>query len=220
MKKYFFIIIFFIFSYTVIAQEKDNFSDYLSHYKEVQLPYEMSLDSIWTIFPRNIIPKDYVLKYICEPGKPCDDDVIKYEYCYGFKINLGKYIAVILSKYCTAYDECTTEFGIGIAKYFIMVYTLDGKMMSQSVFAQVSDQHFSYVFFEEDHDSNGLLCVSTKQGTLYDYLDKINSIYKGVMDYYTYIINQKGAIKKEKNRSTNIRISWGLKGVELLKEWE
>ena len=219
MKKYLFTILFSVFTCLLLAQDENIFEDYLSHYKEIQLPYNISLDSTRVIFPEgSIIPEDYILKYVCEPGKPCDDNPLKYWYRYGIRVTLGDYVGVILSKDCDAYDECTTEFGIGIVRCLLIVYSSEGYQISQSVISQISDQHFGYVTFAENDNPCELLSISTKQGTLSEY-DKERRIYQGLLDYCTYTINQKGEIRKDKTMSSNIRVKWGILKVNILEEW-
>ena len=221
MKKYLLISFFTFLSCLLYAQERNDFEDYLSQFKEIQLPFQMSIDSVSSFFPNptgyKSIPINYVHTFICEPGKACDDDLMKYEYQAGIQLKLRRYIAVITSKDC---DDCGSKYGRGIGYYLLTIHTLDGKWVSQDTIAQGSDQHFYFGTFTKGNTPHSFLSLSMKQGTMYDYLDKENSIFEGIMDYYTYTINEEGIIRKEKNKSTNIRISWGLEGVKILKEWK
>lgn len=221
MKKYLLAISFFLFSFcSLLAQEKGDFEDYLSHFKEIQLPHDIFLDSTWVIFPEgSFIPEDYILKYVCEPDKPCDGNTTIYTYRYGVRVNLGDYVGVVFSKYCTEFGECTTEFGIGLTWVILIVYSSEGPQISQTVLSRISDQHFGYVTFAESDNPCELLSISTKQGTLYEY-DRERRIYQGILDYYTYIIDRNGKIKGDKTNSSNIRVQWGTRKVNILEEWQ
>lgn len=221
MRKYLLATSFFAFSSLLVAQEKGSFEDYLSHYKEIELPYEILLDSSWVIFPESsAIPEDYILKYICEPGKPCDDNPSKYWYRYGVRIKLGDYVGVILSKNCDEIGKCNTEFGIGLTTCILIVYSTGGDQISQAVLARFSDQHFGYVSFTKNEDPCELLSISTKQVTLHEFIDYRNSIFQGVLDYYTYIIDRNGKIKENKTNSSNIRAQSRNRKFYILKEWQ
>jgi hypothetical protein len=216
MNRYLLIALFSFFSFTLIAQEKNNFQNYLNHYKEVQLPYEICLDSVWSIFPHNSISSEYIHKYICEPDKACDDSG-DYNYTYGVRIKLEQFIVLITSKFC--YD-CPTEYGLGKVEYLLSVYTPEGQKKSQVIILQRSFQHFCYVTFENGPNSHSLLSILIKQGTLNESLDKEYNILQGILDYYAYTIDQKGCIRKEKTKSRNIRVKWGARQITILKEWE
>ena len=220
MKKYLLISFFTFLSCLLYAQERNDFEDYLSQFKEIQLPFQMSIDSVSSFFPNptgyKSIPINYVHSFICEPGKACDDDLMKYEYQAGIQLKLGRYIAVITSKDC---DDCGSKYGRGIAYYLLTIHTLDGKWVSQYTIAQGSDQHFYFGTFTKGNAPCSLLSLSMKQGTLYNY-DKEKHIYQGVMDYCTYTINEEGIILKEKNKSTNICIRRKYLEIEILKEWQ
>jgi hypothetical protein len=221
MKKYLLAASFLIFSCFLIAQEKGGFEDYLSHYKEIELPYDISLESSWVIFPESsAIPEDYILKYICEAGKPCDDNPLKYWYRYGVRIKLGDYVGVILSKNCDAIGECTTEFGMGLTTCILIVYSTEGDQISQTVLSRFSDQHFGYVSFSENKNPCELLSILTKQGTLHKHLDKENSIFQGVLDYYAYMVDRNGKIKESKTHSSNIRVQSRNRKFYILEEWQ
>jgi hypothetical protein len=221
MKKYLITMLCLVLTCLLLAQEVTGFEDYLSHYKEIELPYDISLDSGWIIFPESsVIPEDYILKYICEPGKPCDDNPLKYWYRYGVQVKLGDYVGVILSKNCDEIGECTTEFGIGLVRYLLIVYSSEGEQISQIVLSRISDQHFGYVTFTENDNPCELLSISTKQGTLHEFIDYRNSIVQGVLDYYTYIIDRDGKIKGRKTHSSNIRVQRTTRKFNILEEWQ
>jgi hypothetical protein len=221
MKKYLLTVSFFIFTCFLIAQDSGSFEDYLSYYKEIELPYDISLDLDWIIFPMSsVVPEDYINRYICEPGKPCDDNPLKYNYLYGFKIKIGDYVGVVLSKYCTELGECITEFGIGLVRYLLIVYSSEGNQISQTVLSQASDQHFGYVTLSKSDNPCELLSISSKQGILHKFLDYRNSIFQGVLDYYTYIIDMKGKIKENKTHSSNIRVQSRNRKLYILEEWQ
>lgn len=216
--KYLFIML-FLFSFRAASAQKENkFQDYLNHCKEMKTPFDICIDSAKVFFyhPEAGIPLEYVRMFICQPNKTGSNTSQKYEYYYGIRINLGKYIAVITCKEC---DECGSKYGLGIGFYVMTIHTADGTIISQKVIAQGSDQHFYFGNFTKGDSHQSLLTLSIKRGTMLEYLDKINSIFQGVLDYYIYTVDASGIINEEYKDRKNIKISWPVEGVEILQEW-
>lgn len=216
--KYILIVLLSLNFFTLFAQRENEFQDYLNHYKEMQLPFDICIDSAKVFFyrPNTIIPLDYVRKYIYQSNTLDNSNSKKYEYYYGIRINLGKFIAVITCKYC---DECGSKYGLGIGFYLMTIYALDGTIISQQIIAQGSDQHFYFGTFTKNNSLHSLLSLFIKRGTTFEYLDEKNSIFQGTLDYYTYTVNISGIINENKMKINNVRISWNTEGIKVLEEW-
>jgi hypothetical protein len=107
-----------------------------------------------------------------------------------------------------------------MSEFPMIVYSSTGEIIDQCILALGSDQHFYFGTFEKDDNFCSLLSVSMRQGTLYEYIDKKESIFEGVMNYYTIKVDQKGKIHREECKTTNVRVSWRVSGLEILREWE
>jgi|GEM_PF-805491 len=226
MKKSILIILLSLTSCIIIAQENRSFKDYLSHFREKQLPCEMNVDSVWSYFPQRTskgsahvnynIPAEYIKQYICQSPQKCDCSNTKEWYLYGIKMSLGKYFAVVISRRS---DDYPTKFGRGLRDCQLIVYNGEGKMISQKTIAQDSFQHFFFGKFSKGSESGGLLSLFIERGSMLEYTDRSNSIFKGILDSYVYTVDEQGIIKETKTVGKAVKVQWTEKKIKILETW-
>jgi hypothetical protein len=224
MKKSILIVLLSLTSCIIFAQENRSFKDYVSHFREKQLPCGMNVDSVWSYFPQRAskgspyvnynIPAEYIKQYICPSGQKCDCSNTKEWYLYGIKMNLGKYVAVVVSK---RYDNYPTKFGIGLRNCQLIVYNGEGRMISQKTIAQDSFQHFFFGKFSKGSESGSLLSLSIERGSMLEYTDRSNSVFKGILDSYVYTVDEQGLIKETKTASKAAKVQWTEKKIKILE---
>ena len=183
----------------VIAAQSKEFIDYLEHCRKKSVPFELSMDSTKRNFPSigkqgTEVPDNYIHRFICEAGKPCNDDPSIYRYDYGVRANVDDFIVVFLNKLCY---ECPTDFSISSAETLMLVYTKEGKLVSAMPILKESDQHFYNSKISECDAPNCILKVHTVQGTAIAKSEK-GGIYKAICDDYIYTVNDKGIISRKK----------------------
>ncbi len=227
MKKSILIILLSLTSCIIIAQENRSFKDYVSHFKEKQLPCQMNVDSVWSYFPQRAsrggsyanynIPAEYIKQYICPSAQKCDCSNTNEWYLYGIKMNLGKYLAVVVSKRS---DNYPTKFGRGLRNCLLIVYNGEGKMISRKTIAQDSFQHFFFGKFSKGNEPDTLLSLFIERGSMLEYTDRSNSLFKGILDSYVYTVDKQGMIKETKTAGKAAKVQWTEKKIKILETWD
>ena len=107
----------------------------------------------------------------------------------------------------------------------MIVYDKSGEIIDQTIIGKASFQHFAIGEFEKSENDKDLLSLNIKNGTMLEYVvnTKDNSILDGDLDYYNYIVNDKGIIEEKKTGSKKCRYGTSMCGDEkcnkIIKEW-
>ena len=215
-------------------EQEDSFQEYISHFKERNLPMEFNSDSLGNYFSgydkklqksknnNSEISAENVLKFICSEKYPCEKVNKSNFYVYGFKYTFDKYIVAILNMDCA---DCTTKFGLWINYLYMIVYDKSGEIIDQTIIGKASFQHFAIGEFEKSKNDKDLLSLNIKNGTMLEYVvKKIDGrSLDGDLDNYNYTVNDKGIIEEKKTSSKKCRYGTSMCGDvkcnKIIKEW-
>lgn len=186
-------ILFMFLSCSLLGQE-NSFHDYLNHFGVESAPPRS--DSLCLALGEDaIISPEYVSRYIAD--LPSTTGNYQYRYYYGTKLVNNNHALVLVFRSC---DDYQTKWGRGINECFLIVYSMEGQKVSQSLIGTDSDgQCFNLSI------TSGMTAlppniytamVIIHQIYLLNCLDEEKQTYQGVEYFRVYTVNRLGAIER------------------------
>lgn len=191
--KCFSFILFMFLSCSLLGQE-NSFHDYLNHFGVESDPPRS--DSLCMALGEDaIISPEYVSRYIAD--LPATTGNYQYRYYYGTKLVNNNYALVLVFRSC---DDYQTQWGRGVTECFLIVYSMEGQKVSQSLIGTDSDgQCFNLSITSGTAalpPNIYTAMIIVYQTTLLNCLDEKKQTYQGVKYVRVYNVNRLGIIER------------------------
>lgn len=191
MRSFLFILYMFISCYALGQENK--FYDYLNHFQNGCYPIRS--DSLCLTFGKgNSISSEYVNCYIFDSQTYASKS--QYQYFYGAKLICNNYVLVLVLKYC---DDYITRWGRGVRECFAIVYSMEGRKLSQSLIGSDSDGQCFRLDISSGENTippNAYTAfIFVYETTLLNFYDDEKQTYQGVEYVRVYKINRQGMIE-------------------------
>jgi hypothetical protein len=213
MKKAGLLIVITVFSSVLMAQEKE-FEEYLSHCKEIELPFGMTDSTARGFFPEpekngTEVPANLIHKFIAAFARPindgyaCDDGYV-YRYYYGIKTRIDNFIIVMVyqKEIYNYHDD-----GMPEDKTLLQVYTSDGVLTGSMTIDKANELYFFDSQFSAGDTPDCILSIQTIQGSMVSRIEY--PVYRGMLEYLEYSVNDIGVISCKRTKTEKVITKFG-----------
>lgn len=125
---------------TLSCKSQDQFTIYLSNFRDIELPKTIDRRYPSTQFYQNNTYKEinqpFVKKFICKDPVTCDTNASQYRYDYGIRFAPGDYQAAVINK---INFEGNPDCDFDLSELILLVYSPQGEIISEQIIGKNND---------------------------------------------------------------------------------